>query len=152
MSGRYEQGQMTVELAAVMPVAIVMFVAVVSILRYVACCATFDHVALDAVVAYGTSPAGSTLTDNACSEVRQTIEEALDSSSCEVAVSATKAMSDGTPGHLTINPLLVTYTCTLTYRPGVGTVSIAGAEFQSPVALTHERTFVIDRFRPGVVI
>lgn len=145
-------GQMTVELAVVLPVVIVMVAAVVTIMRYVACCATFDHVALDAVVAYGTSPAGSTLADNACSEVRQTIVDALASDACDVQVSATKSIEDGQPGHLTINPLLVTYTCKLTYRPLISSVSVAGATFTSPVALTHERTLVIDRYRPGVVI
>lgn len=152
MRARASRGQMTVELAVVMPVVIVMVAAVVTILRYVACCATFDHVALDAVVAYGTSPSGSTLSDNACAEVRQAIQDALASDACEVQVSATKAAQDGQPGHLTINPLLVTYTCTLVYHPLFSSVSVAGATFASPVALTHERTLVIDRYRPGVVI
>ena len=74
--------------------------------------------------------------------------------SCEVLVrvsgAETAARGDGIT--FPLSPLLATYTCTLRYRPWPGSFVIAGVPFRPPVALTHERTLVVDRYRPGVVV
>ncbi|MCH3942361.1 MAG: pilus assembly protein [Atopobiaceae bacterium] len=51
-----ERGQMTVELAVVVPVVVVMALVVFDLMRFVALCARFDRVSLDAVVSQGISP------------------------------------------------------------------------------------------------
>ena len=73
---------------------------------------------------------------------------------CEVSVGASgaSAHSSGRGLRFPVSPLLTTYTCTLRYRPWPHSFVIAGVAFSPPVALTHERTLTVDRFKPGVVV
>ena len=54
-----ESGQMTVELAAMLPVIIVVALIVYNLAKYAEVCSTFDRVSLDAAVSHGVSPSGS---------------------------------------------------------------------------------------------
>lgn len=149
------QGQMAVELAAIVPVGIVCALIVFNLCRYVEACALFDRVALDAVISQGVSPPGEQSVGSATAAVEACIRESLDATTCEVSVRASGgAQPAAAPGMLTFpaSPLLVTYVCTLRYRPWPGSFVIAGVPFRPPVSLTHERRLVVDRFRPGVVV
>lgn len=145
---------MTVELAAMLPVMVVVALLVANIARFASACATFDRVALDAIVSHGVSPSGEQSVASATGEVRSTIEAALDSANCEVGVAAEGASGSIASSGLSfpVSPLLTTYRCTLRLRPWPGTVSVAGVSYRLPVALVHERSFTVDRFRPGVVV
>ena len=145
---------MAVELAVMVPVCIVVGLIVYNLCRFAEACATFDRVAPDAVISHGVSPAGEQSALASAGSVKRCIEEALASSNCEVSVSVSGP--DPTPlgFGLTfpVSPLLTTYTCTLRYRPWPGSFRLAGVPFSPPVALTHQRKLVVDRFRPGVVV
>lgn len=146
-------GQMAVELAVLMPVIIVVALVVYNLGRFVAVSASFDRVALDAVVSQGVSPAGVQTNVNAVEAVRTCLEDALalpDSCSVEVELQRTQ---DGATGRgLTLAPLLSTYKCVLVYRPWPSSFVIAGVRYEAPLVLRHERSLVVDRFRPGVVM
>lgn len=151
---RDERGQMAVELAVVIPVAIVVALVVYNLCRFVEACATFDRVAPDAVVAQGVSPAGEQSALSSAGQVKTCIEQALNMRSCEVSVAVSGPPDPVSGGGLTfpLSPLLTTYTCTLRYRPWPSGFVMAGVAFRPPVALVHVRTLVVDRFRPGVVV
>ena len=151
---RDQRGQMAVEMAVVVPVCIVVALIVFNISRFVEACASFDRIALDAVISQGVSPPGEQSATAAASQVQACIESALAMPNCEVSVGATgaSAHSSGKGLRFPVSPLLTTYTCTLRYRPWTHSFVICGVAFRPPVALTHERKLVVDRFRPGVVV
>lgn len=141
------------ELAALIPVVVVVALSSFNLARYVALCATFDRVALDAIVSQGVSPAGAQTAMAAVGEVRKCIEDALgDVRSCEVEVSAEPLGETDRGRKLFVSPLLTSFRCTLVYRPWPSTFVIGGVVYESPVTLRHERSLVVDRYRPGVVI
>ena len=151
---RAERGQMAVELAVVLPVCIVVALVAFNLCRFIEDCATFDRVAPDAVIAQGVSPAGEQSALSAAGRVRSSIQSALDMSSCEVSVQVSGASRSAARSAVgfSVSPLLTTFTCTLRYRPWPGSFVMAGVVFTPPIALTHTRTLVVDRFRPGVVV
>lgn len=148
------KGQMAVELAVMVPVAIVVGLIVLNLCRFSEACATFDRLAPDAVISHGVSPAGEQSSLASAGSVKACIERGLASPRCEVSVSVTGAEPVTVGRGLTfpVSPLLTTYTCTLRYRPWPGSFVIAGVAFRPPVALRHTKTLVVDRFRPGVVV
>lgn len=149
-SGR---GQMTVELAVVAPVVIVIALVALNLMRYVEACAAFDQAALDAVVVHGVAPAGEQSQERAVEEVRAAIELSLgDFPRCEVDVRAERVPSGGTSGSFSVSPLLTRYVCSLSYRPWPLAARLPGVTFEPPLALRHERSLVVDRYRPGVVV
>ena len=154
MSPRGTSGQMAVEMAVLVPAGIVVALIVLNLCRFVEACATFDRVAMDAVVSQGVSPPGEQSALSSAGAVRSCIEQAMASSSCEVSVTVSGADVPRGGGGLRfpVSPLLATYTCTLRYRPWPGSFVMAGIAFRPPVVLTHERRLVVDRFRPGVVV
>ena len=147
-------GQMVVELAVMIPVCIVVALIVYNLCRFVEACATFDRVALDAVVSQGISPPGEQSALASTGVVRSCIEDALAMTNCEVevGVSGAEPVSLGRGLTFPVSPLLATYTCTLRYRPWPSSFVIAGVSMGAPFVLTHERTLTVDRFRPGVVV
>lgn len=151
--GRATRGQMTVELAVMIPVIVVVGLVVANLVRFCGQCAVFDRVALDAVLAQGVAPSGDQTSSSACGEVRDAIAGALDGASCEVEVTAEQGAPKGPSAGLSfpVSPLLTTYRCTLRFRPWPGTFQIAGVAYSAPALLSHERTIVVDRFRAGVV-
>lgn len=145
-------GQMAVELACLMPVALVMVIVIFNLVRFVEACAVFDRVALDAVVLQGVAPTGEQSLVASVEAVRLSIESSLaDMSSCEIEVSAT-TLADASGGSIAVNPLLTRFVCTLTFHPWPLSFAVAGIDARVPFALTHEKSLVVDRFRPGVVI
>ena len=153
MRGRGERGQMAVELAALIPVIVVVALTAYNLMRYVELCAVFDRVALDAVISQGVAPAGEQEAHAAASAVQACIAETIASSACTVEVSVSSPHEGSQPGRLSIliSPLLTRYTCTLHFRPWPSAFVLAGVVYDSPVTLVHTRSLVVDRFRPGVV-
>lgn len=150
----HDSGQMTVELAAMLPVIIVVALIVYNLAKYAEVCSTFDRISLDAAVSHGASPSGTQSRGAAVSEIEGVIRKALNSSTCDVTVSASDAASAVERDGLSfpLSPLLTTYRCTLTFHPWPTTISVAGVGYAAPISLRHERTITVDRFRPGVVI
>ena len=141
------------ELAALMPVIIVVSLASFNLARFVALCATFDRVSLDAVVSQGVSPAGAQTKLVAAGEVQSCIEDALGApQTCSVEVSVERLGEADGSRKLFLSPLLTRFRCSLVFRPWPASFTIAGVTYDSPVVLRHERSMVVDRFRPGVVI
>lgn len=147
-------GQMTVELAATVPVVIVVALVVLNLMGYVEACAAFDQVALDAVVSQGVAPSGEQTQVASVAAVRAALEEALGREGrCEVEVRAERASAATDAGTtFVVSPLLTRYVCTLVYRPWPRLLRMPGVTFEAPLVLRHERELVVDRYRPGVVV
>jgi hypothetical protein len=149
---RSVSGQMAVELAVLMPVIVVVSLVVYNLARFVATCAAFDRIALDAVLTQGVAPSGDQTSVVAVDSVRTCIEEALGSCDCcEVEVSAERA-GGRDRGRLSLSGLLTRFRCALLYRPWPSSLVFAGVPYDAPFVLRHERTIVVDRYRPGVVV
>jgi hypothetical protein len=146
-----ESGQMAAELAVLVPVALVVALVVLNLMRFVGACAVFDRASLDAIVSHGVAPAGEQTSLAAVDEVEGCIGEALDDESCEVEVSA-ENLSGDEAGVFSLASHLTRYTCTLVYRPWPTSLRLPGITYQAPLSLRHERTLVVDRYRPGVVL
>lgn len=150
-----ESGQMTVEMAVLMPVTIVVALVAYNLVRFVGACALFDRAAADCVIAHGVSPSKGGGDGPDVESVRAALEGALPSESCEVSVEAEGSGSAASPsGAVTfpLSPSLTTFTCTLRYRPWPSSFVLAGVGFSPPLALVHERSVVVDCHRPGVVV
>lgn len=144
---------MVVEMAVMVPVALVVALVAFNLLCFVDACAAFDQAALDAIVSHGVSPSGQQTQAAAVGQVQAALEEALGrEGTCEVEVRAERVTGDGSSASFLISPLLTRYVCTLTYRPWPRFASLPGITFEAPVALRHERELVVDRYRPGVVM
>lgn len=144
---------MVVEMAVMMPVAIVVALVAYNLLCFVEACAAFDQAALDAIVSQGVSPSGEQTQAAAVGAVRSALSDALGrEGTCEVEVRAEQVSGEGSSASFAISPLLTRYVCTLVYHPWPRLVSLPGITFEAPVALRHERELVVDRYRPGVVV
>lgn len=147
------KAQMSVELAALLPILIVMVLMAYSLMRYVELCAQFDQVALDAIVSQGVSPPGEQTMEHAQREVKTCIENAMGNEDAyEVEVRAETVGRFGGSGNMSVIPCLTRFTCTLRVKPWPSHFSIAGINFSPPGVLIHERSLVVDRYRPGVVV
>lgn len=156
--GWREGGQMTVELAVVLPVTIAVVLVAINLLRFSAACASFDRVALDAVVSQGVAPAGDQNRAAAVDEVRSCIQGALQDDDLAVEVSAEQLsggagdVSGGRGVGFPVSPLLTRFICTMHYRPWPQVDSFAGVRVGTPLTIDHTRSLVVDRFRAGVVV
>ncbi|MGI6755984.1 MAG: hypothetical protein ACOX4F_08255 [Atopobiaceae bacterium] len=150
---RTQSGQMSVELAALIPVVIVVALIVYNLGSYVQLCSEFDRVAYNAVVFKGVSAQGEQSLMRTTAEVQETLEESFaQPRSCEVKV-VSENISPGDYGStFVISPFLTRYTCTFSYRVWPSSFVLAGVAFSSPFELTHSRSLVVDRYRAGVVI
>ena len=150
---RDEGGQMTVELAVLVPVIIVVALTVLNLAGFVVACAAFDRIALDAVISQGVSPPGEQSDLVAAQAVSNCITDALGrESTCSVEVRLERVFDASGSADLSMAPLLTRFVCILVYRPWPRAFSIAGVAFSPPVALRHQRSIVVDRYRTGVVM
>lgn len=148
-----ERGQMAVELAVLMPVIVVVALMVYNLSRFVCLCAVFDRVALDSVVFHGVSPSGTQTEVVAVDAVEREIVRALDASDvCSVEVSAERVGVGGGATTFSLAPGLTRFRCVLSFRPWPSSFVMAGVPYEAPLALRHERSLVVDRYRPGVVM
>lgn len=148
-----QSGQMTVELAVLVPVVIVVALVVVNLMEFVDACAAFDRLSLDEVIAEGVSPAGEQSMPASVAAVEDALRAALGREThCDVEVRAERVSAGEGESLLSVAPLLTRYTCTLVFRPWPRELRLPGISYSAPLELRHERTLVIDRYRPGVVV
>ena len=147
-------GQMSVELAVVLPVTIAVALAVVNLGLYIEACALFDRVALDAVIAHGVSPVGEQNRFSATSQVLACIEDAFSGSQrVSVEVDADELGFLGSERTVfSMAPGPVRYRCTIRMAVWPSTFSAAGVELGAPLELVHTRSFTVDPYRSGVVV
>ena len=152
-AARASEGQMTVELAVTVPVVIVVALVVVNLMGYVEACAAFDQAALDVVVSHGVAPSGELGRAASVEAVRAALEEALGrEGTCEIEVRAEDVEVPSGGAFFVVSPLLTRFTCTLVYHPWPRLLRMPGITYEAPLALRHERSLVVDRYRSGVVV
>lgn len=145
---------MCVELAAMLPVTLVVALAVLNLARYAELCTRFDRVALDAVIACGVSPDGAGDASYTTGQVEERIREAFtDVDQLEVSVTSSElGRLTGADATFSILPTLTRYTCEMRLAPWPTSFVIAGVSLGPPALLVHRRALVVDRFRAGVVV
>ncbi len=154
-AARSERGQMTVELAVMVPVCIVVALIVFNLVRFAVVCAEFDRVAQDAVISQGVAPSGEQSAANACSEVKACVVAALNAEYVDVSVTTEGVLDgEGTSRGIAfpVSPLLTRFVCTLRYQTWPRAMTLAGVCYAPPFVLEHSKSIVVDRYRAGVVV
>lgn len=135
-------GQVTVELAVVLPVVIIVAVIVVNALSFFSLCAEFDRAGRGAVRLCAASPAAGADLSQIASEVESVVEGAMELESGAVEVDARQIDS----GH-------VVFELTLRYRPGLFGMGLRDEVFGVPMpALTHMTCLAVDKYKPGMLV
>ena len=148
-----QSGQMTVELAVLVPVVIAVALVVVNLMEFVDACAAFDRLSLDEIIAEGVSPAGEQSVVASVAAVEAALRSALGREArCDVEVTVERVSAEEGEQLLSVAPLLTRYTCTMVFKPWPRELHLPGITYVAPLELRHERTLVIDRYRPGVVV
>ena len=88
---REEKGQATVELAVMLPVAIVVAIVVVNALTFFGTCASFDRVARQTVCAWAAAPAAGEDAGDVAARLADELEERFAESHTAVSVRAEAA-------------------------------------------------------------
>lgn len=139
---RSTRGQMTVELAVAMPVLIIVAVIAVNAITFFAECAVFDRVAHEAVRVHAAAPAYGQGPNQSCALVEQDIHAALDADNLDVSVSCGSAGFD-----------CEQFTATLTFHPTLFGLGLRSEVFGVALpTLSHTTSYVVDAYKPGVVI
>ena len=142
-----DSGQMSVELAVIMPVLLVAMVVAFDALVFTSQCARFDHVAAQAVLAQATSPGeGDYGLDVRAQNVKEAIEQGLADPSAQVVVSTAASRS-----------MIVWKTCTFTCRLRVAPWPFRHADFEVigarvPTCLEHEYSLTVEPYTPGELL
>ncbi len=148
-------GQMCVEAAIVLPVVLVCALVIYNLMLFIDACAAFDRISQNAVVTQGVAPSGELSLAASVTAVEEAITSSLDrAGTCEVEVRAERIdESEGvTSSAFVISPFLTRFTCTLRFKPWPRLMRMPGITLEAPLYLVHERSLVVDRFRPGVVV
>ena len=147
---RETSAQATVEMAVVAPVLIVLALIVFNLMQFACAVARFDRAAPDIVIAYGVAPEGTSGL-SATSSVQSELQQAMDGYDVQVEVSNDADEVEGAE-MLSLVAAPQTYRCRMTFTPWPSGLSIAGVNMGAPLELKHERSVVIDPWRPGVVM
>ena len=140
-AGKDRRGQMTVELMAVLPVAIVIAAIVVNALMFFSDCAEFDRVARNAVRVYATSPTYGVQADQSTVRITMALQVQMDSEFEQVTVS-----------HESIGGGLVRYVATLEYSPNFFSMGVRESVFGVALPrLRHSTSLVVDTYKPGIL-
>ena len=126
-----EGGQMTVEMAVAMPALIVVAVIAVNACTFFYQCAVFDRVAHEAVRVYAASPAYGEGSGQACASVEQAVRSQLDDQNLDVSVAYAKVGADFDEYGMGL-------------RSEVFGVSMPQLE--------HTTSYVVDSYKPGVIV
>lgn len=150
-------GQMVVEMAVTVPVALVVALVVCNLLMFIELTARFDRIVPDVVMACAVSPSGDDAqTGDQSHQIAEALRSAMgDREDLDIEVRAENAWEaaqedSGTPG-FSFAPYLTRYACTFRYHPWPATITIAGIDAQVPLTMPHTRSFVVDRYRSGVL-
>ncbi len=151
---KQEQGQMAVELAAVIPVMIILALISVNLLVYMSDCTRFDRLAEQAVRTEAVSPS---YTEYGAKSSEQRIKSALEEQfasadyiQIEVESSDRAVFSDslevGDGLIFSLIPTYREYTCTMTFTAPFFPNGVFGLSLPTT---THTCTLVVDPFEPG---
>ena len=144
------RAQATVEMAVVAPVLIVLALIVYNLMQFACAAARFDRVAPDIVLAQGVSPQGDACLSKTAT-VESVLQEAMGTYSVRVKVTNEADSAKGAE-LLSLVAAPQRYHCEMTFAPWPQNIEIAGVALGSPLQLKHERTVVVDPWRPGVVL
>lgn len=137
-----DRGQMTIELAVAFPVLVIVAVIAVNACTFFYDCAVFDRVSREAVRVYATSPAYGESAGNACASVEQTVKGQLNAPNLDVQVS-----------HAPVDVAFDEYRMTLGYAPTLFGLGLRSEVFGVALPrLEHTTVFVVDSYKPGVVV
>lgn len=136
------RGQMTIELAAALPVLLAVALIAANALTFFGQCAVFDRAAHQAVRIHAAAPAYGQGTSTTCALVEADIRQALGDANVDVSVTCSSAGRD-----------LERYTATLTFSPALFGYGLRSQVFgvQMP-HLTHVTDYVVDSYKPGVIV
>lgn len=139
---RQEAGQGTVEFAVVFPVLIIVAVIAVNALLFFSECALFDRVSREAVRVHATSPAYGQGLEQSCALVEGTLSAACSHSNVSTRVSVEGVQG----GH-------AAFTATLEFAPTLFGLGLKSEVFGIALPkLTHHARFVVDSYKPGVLL
>ena len=139
---RDSSGQMTIELAAVMPVALAIALLATNALAFFGQCAVFDRVAHEAVRIHAASPAYRQGAAQSCALVEADIMTALGGGNVDVSVTHSPVAYD-----------LDCYTATLEFSPTLFGMGLRSQVFGvSMPRLVHTTAYVVDSYRAGVIV
>ena len=137
-----EGGQMTVEMAVAMPALIVVAVIAVNACTFFYQCAVFDRVAHEAVRVYAASPAYGEGSGQACASVEQAVRSQLDDQNLDVSVADANVGAD-----------FDDYRVTLGFQPTLFGMGLRSEVFGvSMPQLEHTTSYVVDSYKPGVIV
>ena len=137
-----EQGQMTVELAVAFPAMIIVAMIAMNALLFFSECAAFDRLACEAVRVHAAAPAYGIGPNQACALVQQELAASFDRSNLSVAVGSMQVGIDYTQ-----------YSATLDFAPTLFGMGLTDEVFGVSLPhLSHTVSYVIDPYRPGVII
>ena len=135
-----ERGQATVELAVVLPVALVVAVIAVNALAFFGTCAAFDRVARQTVCALATAPASGDDTASLALAVEQALTRQVGEQG-EVQVRA-EGFALG----------LTRFTARIEYAPTLFGLGMRSEIFGVALPpLVHEVDLVVDAYKPGIM-
>ena len=137
---RGQLGQMTMELVAVLPVAIVVAAITVNALVFFGDCAAFDRIARNAVRVYATSPTYGVQADQSQALIATAIQAELDGRFERVEVRYER-----------IGFGLTRYTATLDYAPNLFGMGVRSSVLGVPLPrLRHATSLAVDTYKPGI--
>lgn len=136
-------GQMTVELAIVFPVVIVIAVIAVNALQFFGLCASFDRLSHQTMRVYAASPAYGSDISQCCTQIERSLQEAFeDKGVASITVTCIPTGAD-----------LYEFTARIEYLPSLFKLGLQSEVFGVALPrLTHATSFVVDSYRPGVVV
>jgi hypothetical protein len=133
---------MTVELVVALPVLLVVAAIAINACAFFGECAAFDRASHQAVRVHAASPAYRQSAQQSCTLAEADIREALDDSDAEIQVTCSPASFD-----------LMRYTATLECAPTLFGMGLRSRVFGVNMPrLTHEVSYVVDVYKPGVVV
>lgn len=139
---RAQSGQMTIEMVVALPLLIAVAVIAVNAMTFFSECAVFDRVVCEAVRVHAAAPAYGQDVGQSVALVEQTVKSQLDAPNLGVSVT-----------HGVTAPDLDEFKATLEFSPtlfGMGLRSeVMGVRMPR---LKHEVKYVVDSYKPGVVI
>ena len=133
---------MTLEVAIAMPVLIAVAVMAVNAMTFFSECAVFDRVAHEAVRVHAASPAYGQGVDQSCALIEQAIESQVAADNLDVSVSHGMTGLD-----------FDEYTATLEFYPTLFGRGLRSEVFGVSLPhMTHHTRYVVDSYRPGVIV
>ena len=138
----FDRGQMTIELAVALPVLIAVAVIAVNAMTFFADCAVFDRVSCEAVRVHAASPSYGQDVGRSVSLIEEAVREQMSEENLSVSV-----------GHRTVGLDFDEFTVELSFRPTLFGMGLRSQVFGvSLPQLKHEARYVVDCYKPGVVI